>query len=713
MSTAAARGLPKVGAWELSKKLGSGSFAKVYLGTKINDGDSEAVAGAVARGTPRVVAIKSINSSKLSAKLRSNLEAEIRILRNVKHKHIVALHDIHKSTSHVYLIMEYCAGGDMHQIIRKFAPLSMPTVHTFARQLASGLDFLSAKGYAHRDIKPQNLLICEKVSNEASLRQATLKIADFGFAKHLGAARMAETTCGSPLYMAPEILEQKQYDTKADLWSVGVVLFEMAIGSVPFTGHDRPSLLANILRDSEKIMFPLQISADCQSLITGLLQRDPVERLSVQELCSHRFLESPPTSAEESMNILSDEQSISRGSAISVTAGSPWQARQSEEGALGSSSSRRSRSSSGSGNRSSSGKKDTNENKKIEREMEMRAAQGASRGDSVRRHTIAGETLAHDDYVLVAPISRDHQDANMMQQPLKVDVSSAAQASTRESTDEAASNDGPSILQFEIAALLAHATALGAIGRARWARVRPKASVHCELLVKGEHSGDHVKQVLMDCGIAMGVMLEALDLLRGAQALVQSRDVKSAKEQPLLMDKIEEKVANLGSIVGSCRHALATLTAKWPEIGDKVEIPDIREVLLQDALSLAAQANAMHDLLPSAAGDESRAAVDAAYWMYTDSARVLYALANHPDTQPIQNHILMSQVNAIILRRANIDWTTLEKNMVERIPSALGVRASETGADSGVLYSGSPSDPDGVPEGVCVSLCSAALAASA
>ena len=127
----------KVDCWTLKKKIGSGSFAKVYLGVAEGETISD---------KPRRVAIKSINASKLSSKLRSNLEAEIRILRNVKHPNIVSLHGIHKSSSHVYLLMEYCEGGDLHQIIRNHSPLSPTVVKHFLKQLASGISFLSAKG---------------------------------------------------------------------------------------------------------------------------------------------------------------------------------------------------------------------------------------------------------------------------------------------------------------------------------------------------------------------------------------------------------------------------------------------------------------------------------------------------------------------------------------------------------------------------------------
>lgn len=108
------------------------------------------------------------------------------------------------------------------------------------RHLASGLVFLWRRNLIHRDIKPQNLLL------SANAETATLKIADFGFARHLATAALAETLCGSPLYMAPEILCFEKYDGKADLWSAGTVLFEMLAGRPPYGGQNQSELIDNI-----------------------------------------------------------------------------------------------------------------------------------------------------------------------------------------------------------------------------------------------------------------------------------------------------------------------------------------------------------------------------------------------------------------------------------------------------------------------------------
>jgi serine/threonine protein kinase len=182
---------------------------------------------------PAEVAIKAISrtSEKLTKKVLQNLEIEISILRTYRHPNIVCMHDVQKTQQHFYLILEYCDGGDVQHLIRsrQSGRLSEKLTRRLMRDLSSGLRFLWGQELIHRDIKPQNLLLTgrlpieEIVDNPPSTATIqkdnnnppnnnynygfSLKIADFGFARHLQTASLAETLCGSPLYMAPEILQ--------------------------------------------------------------------------------------------------------------------------------------------------------------------------------------------------------------------------------------------------------------------------------------------------------------------------------------------------------------------------------------------------------------------------------------------------------------------------------------------------------------------------
>ena len=267
----------QIGPYRFVRHLGSGSFAQVY--------------GAVHDGTGEEVAVKAIAARKLNAKLRENLECEIKILKDFKHENIVGLYGIDKTSSmeYIFLVMEYCDGGDLHQFLQANGALGEDVARVFMNDLARGLDFMWSKQFIHRDLKPQNLLLKNGVTGPRRFLP-TLKIADFGFARHLEEATMAETTCGSPLYMAPEILRLQKYGANADLWSVGAIMFEMLTKRPPFTGTGRRSLIANI--ETKTIRYPdgIVIGQPAKDLLEGLLKVKPTERMSFQAFLSAPFL---------------------------------------------------------------------------------------------------------------------------------------------------------------------------------------------------------------------------------------------------------------------------------------------------------------------------------------------------------------------------------------------------------------------------------------
>jgi serine/threonine-protein kinase ULK2 len=233
--------------------------------------------------------------------------------------------------------MEYCELGDLSYFIKKRDKLAdnpalrdmvrrypMPPagglneviVRHFLKQLASAMEFLRDRNFIHRDVKPQNLLILPSAQYMESAKDPPLvmsasekalvpivgvtslpmlKIADFGFARSLPSTSLAETLCGSPLYMAPEILRYEKYDAKADLWSVGTVLYEMAFGRPPFRASNHVELLRKIEQGEDKIRFPKEavVSTCMKELIMSLLRRQPVERIPFEDFFNHRVVVEP------------------------------------------------------------------------------------------------------------------------------------------------------------------------------------------------------------------------------------------------------------------------------------------------------------------------------------------------------------------------------------------------------------------------------------
>lgn len=265
--------------------------------------------------------------SKLTKKLKENLDTEISILKSLQHPHIVAMFSLVEKPVHFYLIMEYCQLSDLSQFMKKRATLTnwpetadifkkYPNPETgglhevlarhFLKQIASALEYLRRRNLIHRDIKPQNLLLNPSpaymsrqppedvplAASEHSLMPTVgvaslpmLKIADFGFARHLPSTSMAETLCGSPLYMAPEILRYEKYDARADLWSVGTVLYEMVVGKPPFRAQNHVELLRRIEKINDVIIFDksLSIGRDMKTVIRKLLRKSPLDRVSYED----------------------------------------------------------------------------------------------------------------------------------------------------------------------------------------------------------------------------------------------------------------------------------------------------------------------------------------------------------------------------------------------------------------------------------------------
>ncbi|GLT89524.1 hypothetical protein SLE2022_075020 [Rubroshorea leprosula] len=261
-----------VGDYLVGRQIGSGSFSVVWHARHRVHGTQ--------------VAIKEIVMERLNKKLQESLMSEISILKRINHPNIIRLHDIIEMPGRIHLVLEYCKGGDLSMYITRHGSVHEATAKHFMQQLAAGLQVLRDNNLIHRDLKPQNLLLSTNDDN------AVLKIADFGFARSLQPRGLAETLCGSPLYMAPEIMQLQKYDAKADLWSVGAILFQLVTGKTPFTGNNQIQLLQNIVKSTE-LHFPVEsknLSSDCKDLCQKLLRRNPVERLTFKEFFNHPFV---------------------------------------------------------------------------------------------------------------------------------------------------------------------------------------------------------------------------------------------------------------------------------------------------------------------------------------------------------------------------------------------------------------------------------------
>ncbi|PUU78507.1 hypothetical protein B9Z19DRAFT_1101288 [Tuber borchii] len=241
-----------VGNFRVGKEIGRGSFAVVFKGHHVKNPKS-------------LAAVKVVQRGKLNRKLLENLESEIQILKKLNHSHIVALKDCSKNDKYIYIVMEYCSVGDLSTYPHvPGSGLHEVVARHFMKQLASALEYLRKFGLVHRDVKPQNLLLDPPTGYDSGA-----PLADFGFARNLPAASLADTLCGSPLYMAPEILRYEKYDATADLWKIET--------------------------KGNTIEFPSSCTAseEIRSLICSLLRRNPLERMSFKEFFNHPVITGP------------------------------------------------------------------------------------------------------------------------------------------------------------------------------------------------------------------------------------------------------------------------------------------------------------------------------------------------------------------------------------------------------------------------------------
>lgn len=273
-----------VGDFEYSRKdlVGHGAFAVVFKGRHRKKTDWE-------------VAIKSINKKNLS-KSQILLGKEIKILKELQHENIVALYDVQETPNSVFLVMEYCNGGDLADYLQAKGTLREDTLRVFLQQIAAAMRILNSKGIIHRDLKPQNILLSYAGRKKSNVSGIRVKIADFGFARYLQSNMMAATLCGSPMYMAPEVIMSQNYDAKADLWSIGTVIYQCLVGKPPFQANSPQDL--RLFYEKNKTLQPIiprESSPQLCDLLLGLLQRNQKDRMDFDAFFSHPFLEAPST----------------------------------------------------------------------------------------------------------------------------------------------------------------------------------------------------------------------------------------------------------------------------------------------------------------------------------------------------------------------------------------------------------------------------------
>lgn len=251
------------GKYELGKLLGCGAFAKVYHARNVRTGQS--------------VAIKVINKKKIANSiLMSNTKREISIMRRLNHPNIVKLYEVLATKTKIYFVMEFVKGGELFARVAK-GRFSEDLSRKYFQQLISAVGYCHSRGVFHRDLKPENLLLDEN---------GNLKVSDFGLSAVTDQIRpdgLLHTLCGTPAYVAPEILTKKGYDgAKVDVWSCGVILFVLTAGYLPFNDPNLMAMYKKIYKG--EFRCPKWMSPDLKRFLSRLLDTNPQTRITIDQI---------------------------------------------------------------------------------------------------------------------------------------------------------------------------------------------------------------------------------------------------------------------------------------------------------------------------------------------------------------------------------------------------------------------------------------------
>lgn len=258
------------GKYDMGRLLGQGTFAKVYYSKNLGTGES--------------VAIKVLNKDHVKKDgLMEQIKREISVMRLVRHPNIVELKEVMATKGKVFFVMEYAKGGELFATVAK-GKLEEDVARKYFQQLVSAVDFCHSRGVYHRDLKPENLLLDEN---------GDLKVSDFGLSalpEQLRNDGLLHTQCGTPAYVAPEVLRKKGYDgAKADIWSCGVILFALLAGSLPFRGENVMKMYRKVFKAEYE--FPPWFSGDAKRLISKLLVVDPQKRISIADILNNPWFQ--------------------------------------------------------------------------------------------------------------------------------------------------------------------------------------------------------------------------------------------------------------------------------------------------------------------------------------------------------------------------------------------------------------------------------------
>lgn len=265
----AAQVIPIEDDYVIGKELGRGRFSIVYE--------------CVHKATGRHSAVKVINKSAITYEEKVLLRTEMAVLKLVDHPNIIKLEGIYESKKYIYIVMEMLKGGELFERIVGRPRFSEKEAAKLLRPLLESVAYIHDLGIVHRDLKPENILCGDELDD--------IKIADFGLSKMILPKEKMDAACGTLSYVAPEVLTMQGYGKEADLWSVGVIMFLILCGKLPFDGENHNEIIRSTIQGDIKVNASIwnKLSEDARNLITLLLNKNPKDRITAREALRHPF----------------------------------------------------------------------------------------------------------------------------------------------------------------------------------------------------------------------------------------------------------------------------------------------------------------------------------------------------------------------------------------------------------------------------------------
>lgn len=251
--------------FEIGRPLGRGKFGDVYLARE--------------KKTKFIVAIKAIKKSQLlKAGVEHQLRREIEIQSHLRQRNILRMYGYFWDEKRIYIILEFAPGGELYKVLTSKGRFSEHTTARYILDLSKALAYCHVKHVIHRDIKPENLLIGQR---------GDIKIADFGWSVHAPSKRR-QTLCGTLDYLPPEMVEGREHDETADVWSLGVLAYEFLVGSPPFEAEGHRATYRRI--SSVDLKFPDIVTEGARDLISRLLVKEQGRRMKLSDLPAHPWI---------------------------------------------------------------------------------------------------------------------------------------------------------------------------------------------------------------------------------------------------------------------------------------------------------------------------------------------------------------------------------------------------------------------------------------